>query len=143
MSDVRPGDRGADRPQRPSRPTLVELAAAILVVGGTMSILTSLDVVMRLADRGPGVEPLALVSLGLGVGIVVLGILVRMGEAWLVAVNVIAVAAFLELISGTIVGLLFGGLDLFVVIVLLVERPWFAWRPEDAIREPGAEDRQV
>jgi hypothetical protein len=36
------------------------------------------------------------------------------------------------------VGLLFGGLDLFVVLVLLVERPWFTWRPEDAIRDRDA-----
>lgn len=141
MSGVRPGDRHSDEPQRPPRPTLVELAAAILVVGGAMSILTSLDVVMRLAEQGPGVEPLALLSLGLGVGIVILGVLLRMGLAWLVALNVIAVTAFLELTSATIVGLLFGGLDLFVVLVLLVERPWFAWRPEDVAEESDDRDR--
>jgi hypothetical protein len=109
---------------------LVEVASAILVVGGLISILNSLDVVLRLAEAGPGVEPLALLTLGIGIASVVLGILTRYGRAWLVTLNAVAIAAFLELTSGTIVGLLFGGLDAFVVVVLLLHRPWFAWQPD-------------
>jgi len=137
VSDLRPGQRAPQGPGRPARPALVELASAILVVNGAISILSSIDVVMRLAEAGPGVEPLAMLTLAIGVGSVILGLLMRFGRAWLVTLNVIAIAAFLELTSGAIVGLLFGGLDLFVVAVLLLERPWFTWTPE----EPGiAED---
>jgi len=138
MSDLRPSERGAEAPRRPSRPALVELASAILVVNGAVSVLASLDVVMRLAEGGSAVEPLALVTLGIGIGSVILGLLMRIGRAWLVTLNLIAIAAFLELTSGSIAGLLFGGLDLFVVVVLLLERPWFAWTADEASRTgPG------
>jgi hypothetical protein len=30
-------------------------------------------------------------------------------------------------VSGTSIGLLFGVLDVFVVVALLRERPWFEW----------------
>jgi hypothetical protein len=108
---------------------LIELAAAILVVGGLMSVLSSVEVVAHLATRGDAVEPLAVLTLAIGLASVILGILVRFGRAWIVALNVVAVAAFLELTSGTIVGLLFGGLDLFVVLVLLLEQRWYRWVP--------------
>jgi hypothetical protein len=39
--------------------------------------------------------------------------------------NVAAVLGFLELLSGTPVGLLFGGFDVVVVLALARERPWF------------------
>jgi hypothetical protein len=115
---------------------LVELASAILVVGGLVGILNSIEVAMRLAEAGPGVEPIAGLTLGIGLVSVVLGILTRYGRAWLVTLNVVAIAAFLELTSGAMTGLLFGGLDVFVVVVLLLHRPWFAWTPE-----PDPDDR--
>jgi hypothetical protein len=132
---------GMPVPERPSRPVLVELASAILVVGGLMSVLSSLDVAMHLAEQTSGVEPLAALTIAIGLAAVVLGILVRLGRAWLVAINVVAVAGFLELTSGSIVGLLFGGLDVFVVLVLMIERPWFAWRPPTEDDDRGLEDR--
>ncbi|HJW23137.1 MAG TPA: hypothetical protein VJ506_11970 [Candidatus Limnocylindrales bacterium] len=118
-----------DKVARPPRPALVELAAAILVVGGVLSILSSIEVVLTLGQQGQPVDALSLLSLAIGLGFVVLGVLARYGRAWLVAVNVVAVAAFLELISATIIGLLFGALDVFVVLALFWERPWFQWRP--------------
>jgi hypothetical protein len=139
MSDLRPSQRSPEAPGRPSRPALVELASAVLVVNGAISILASVDVAMRLAEAGPGVEPLALITLGIGVISVVLGLLMRFGRAWLVTLNVVAIAAFLELTSGSIAGLLFGGLDLFVVVVLLLERPWFRWLPDEANGRPVRE----
>jgi hypothetical protein len=108
----------------------VELAAAILIVNGALSAITSLEVVSRLADQGTASAPIALLSFVIGIGSVVLGILVRYGAAWLVAVNVVAVAGFLEVSSGTALGLLFGILDVVVLLALFRERPWFTWSPE-------------
>ncbi|HEX7950720.1 MAG TPA: hypothetical protein VF494_10260 [Candidatus Limnocylindrales bacterium] len=122
--DIRPGSR-------PPRPVLVELAAAVLVVGALLSIVSSIEVVFRFASEGQPTDPFAAITTGVGLGLLVLGLLVRSGRAWLVTVNVVAVVAFLELISSSIVGLLFGGLDVFVLLALVRERPWFEWRPED------------
>lgn len=137
MSGGPPVEARADRPERPSRPVLVELASAILVISGAISVLTTLEVMGRLADQGAVDAPVVLLSFAIAIGSIVLGILVRFGRAWLVAVNVAAVAGFLELTSGLGAGLLFGGLDVVVVIALFMERPWFAWSPE----RPDGRDR--
>jgi hypothetical protein len=130
---------GMPVPERPARPFLVELATAVLVVGGLTSILSSVDVAMHLAEQGPGVEPLALLSIAIGLASVILGILVRFGRAWLVAINVVAVTGFLELTSLSGAGFLYGGLDVFVVLVLMIERPWFNWRPPTDADDRGLE----
>jgi hypothetical protein len=120
---------GGEPSRRPARPALVEVAAAILIVGGVISLLSSIEVVATFAQRSQADLGISLLSVAIGAGLLVLGILVRYGRAWLLTVNVVAVVAFLELISGTIVGLFFGGLDVFVVLALFYERPWFQWRP--------------
>jgi hypothetical protein len=117
----------------------VELAAAIMIVGGIISTLTSIEAAATFAARGELSVPLAALSVGLGVAFVLLGLLVRVGRAWLVAVNVAAIAGFLELTSGTAQGLLFGVLDALVVVLLLRERPWFQWSPDVAPED----DRRV
>jgi hypothetical protein len=114
---------------RPRRPILIELAAAILVVGGALSILTSIGVALHLADQGQPIDAVALLTVGIGAGLLILGVLIRYGRAWLVTVNVVAVVSFLELTSGSIVGLFFGALDVFVVLALIWERGWFQWAP--------------
>jgi hypothetical protein len=103
----------------------VELAAAIMIVSGLISTLTSIEAAMTFAAGGQLDEPLAAASVAFGVATIVLGLLVRVGRAWLVAVNVAAVAGFLEIISGSAAGLLFGALDVAVVILLMLDRPWF------------------
>lgn len=127
-------DRG---PRRPPRPVLVELATALLIVNGLIGALTSIEAVLALADRGELTPLVAGLFLLLGVGMVVLGIALRYGRWWLAGVNIVAVAGFLELTSGTPQGLLYGSIDVIVVVILLANRPWFAWRPEDAEREAG------
>ena len=95
-----------------------------------MSILSSIDVAMHLGAQDNTVDSgLALLTLAIGIGSILLGVLIRFGRAWLVALNLVAIAAFLELTSASIVGLLFGSLDLFVVLVLLFEQRWFRWSP--------------
>ena len=127
------------RAKRPPRPALVEVATAVLIVSGFMSLFTSLEAVISIA--GSSEPDLALLALFLfiGVGTIAVGIALRYGRWWLLGVNYVAVAAFLELTSGTAQGLLFGALDLFVVVVLLAQRPWFAWKPGDEPDAPAAD----
>ena len=104
----------------------MELAAAILVVGGAM------DVVMALLALGqtvptPEARMSATISIAVGVVLVVLGALIRRGQAWLLALNLVAVLAFLEVASGTPTGLVFAALDVLVVALLLRARWWFQW----------------
>ena len=123
VADQAPAPRRAFHP----RPVLVELAAAILVVGAAMNLLISVDGLLNLAQSGgelavPTVITIAVATLTFG-----LGLATRTGRAWLLTVNVMAVIAFLELLSMTAIGLLFGALDVFVVLALVRERPWFEW----------------
>jgi hypothetical protein len=124
-----PGRSGplAETPERarPPRPVLVELASAILVVGGALSFVTSVEAVASMADEGGIEASIALLSVFIGAASVILGLVLRTGRAWLIGVNAVAVAGFLELTSGSIVGLLYGALDVFVVVALVASRDWF------------------
>lgn len=121
------------------RPVLVELASAVLVVGGVLNLIISIDVLLRLADRGEQIGPYTAVTIALAISVLGLGLLIRFGRAWLVTVNVAAVLGFLELTSGSVVGLLLGALDVVVVLALVRERPWFEWSKRE--RELAAADR--
>ena len=109
------------------RPVLVELASAILVIGGAINLLLSVDVLLRLAQQGNDIGPLTLITIALATLVLGLGLAVRFGRAWLVTVNIVAVLGFLELLSQTSIGLFFGVLDVVVVLALVRERPWFDW----------------
>ncbi len=118
-------------PQRPARPILVELAAAILIVGGLTSLVGSL--------AAPGLLGIAFV--GLNVAMVILGVLIRRGRAWLVAVNVAAVALFLEVTAlPSAFAIVFAVLDGIVLAALLRHRAWFDWRPEDSVEASDQQD---
>lgn len=119
-------DQSRLRPiEREPRPALVELASAILIVGGILSSVASIFVLTRMSEQGADPGIVGFISLALGVLGIVLGLLTRTGRAWLVTVNVAAVMGFLELVSFTPAGLLLGASDVFVVIALLANRPWF------------------
>jgi hypothetical protein len=119
-----------DRPRRPARPAILELATALLVVSGFLSFFTSIEAAIALSERQEIPGLLIVVSVLIGVGTIAVGIALRYGHWWLFGLNFVAIAAFLELTSGTVQGMLFGAVDLFVVVVLLAQRPWFQWRPE-------------
>ena len=134
--------RDADKPQRPRRPLLLELASAFMIVNGLLSTSASATIVMKLGET-PGVgDPgvLLLITLAIGISTIVLGILIRYARAWIVALNVAAVAGFLELTAGSQPGLIVGLLDVFVVLALLMTRPWFTWSPDGAADQDAAED---
>jgi hypothetical protein len=115
----------------------VEIAAAIMIVSGVIATLTSIEAAMTFSAEGQLDQPLAVASIAFGVATVVLGLLVRVGRAWLVAVNVAAIAGFLEIISGTAAGWLFGALDVAVVVLLMLDRPWFTGPDEDGVGGAG------
>jgi hypothetical protein len=122
---------------RPARPGLVELAAAILIVGGAMQLIVTIT---TLSGVPPGAGPFLAIALALNVASIVLGALVRLGRAWLVAINFSAVVAFLDLLGsgGSPLSLTLGAGEVLVVAILLARKPWFdamrAWRAEMAVR---------
>ncbi len=120
---------------------MVELASALLVVGGVLNLVISTDVLMRLSERGESVAGHTVVTIALGIITIGLGFAIRSGRGWLLAVNVAAVLGFLELLSGSVVGLLFGALDVAVVLMLIRERPWFEWSALE--RAQVAEERRT
>ena len=81
---------------RPARPALVELAAAILIVGGTLQLFSG---IATLPSVPPGAEPFAGLALALDVVSIGSGLLARTGRAWLVALNVAAILGFLDLLG--------------------------------------------
>ena len=115
--------------ERPRRPILVEVAAALLIVFSATDVLISLEG-MATAPTQAG-RVLAATSVSIGLLLVILGSFVRKGRAWLLALNVAAIAAFLELQSLSFVGLLAAASDMLVVGILLRERWWFQWRPPE------------
>ena len=123
------------QPVRPARPATVELAAAVLIVGGALQLL------LRVATLGsvePGAEAFAAITLALDAASIGLGVLVRDGRAWLIALNFAAVLGFLDLQGAGVDPLLLGlGLaEVLVVAILLAQKPWFdamvAWRVESS-----------
>jgi hypothetical protein len=112
-------------PVRPRRPVLLEFAAACLVVGG----LTGMLGVLATPDPA-GYFALDLLFIGLNVLTVVVGLLVRAGRAWVLAINVVAVVLFLEITglpSG--VAIVFATLDTIVLFALIRHRRWFDATP--------------
>jgi hypothetical protein len=118
----------------------VELATAIVIVSGAMSVLVTIDAYARMDQLGSAGTQLTLLSIAIGLASVLLGLLLRYGHAWLIGVNVLAVAGFVELLSGAPIGIVFGSLDAIAVIVLMVHRPWFAWRPGQVPGDEQDED---
>jgi hypothetical protein len=135
---VAPANERTVEVPRPRRPALVELAAAILIIGSATDAAISIEGVATATTAES--RFLALASVVVGLWLVVLGLLIRNGRAWLVAINVVAIAAFLELRSVTFVGLLSAILDFVVVAILLRTRWWFQWRPPDDAEVTAAAD---
>jgi hypothetical protein len=118
---------------------MVELATAMLIVNGGVGLVLSAQALGALAADVELSPLLVGLSIGIGVLSIALGLALRAGRWWLFGLNAVAVAGFLELTSFTVTGLLAGAVDVFVVVVLLVYRPWFAWRPDG----PDDEDDDV
>jgi len=122
-----PVDPPAETPpaSRPPRPAIIEAAAAILIVGGLTGLATSPS------PFQPGIGPLASLFVILDVVTVIVGIAVRSGRAWVLALNVTAIALFLEISAlPAPIALLLALLDALVLVALIRHRDWFDWRPD-------------
>ncbi len=147
-------DRPAEdhRPPAPSRPPAVELAAAILIVGGAMGLAVT---VISAGDLPGGAAPFVALTIALDVGSVLIGLLIRLGRAWLVALNYAAVLGFVDLLGAgaSPLELMLGLAEIGVVVILVQHKPWFdaraRWRvsgwghaePPDEGRERRPLDR--
>ena len=128
----------------PPRPALVELAAALLLVSGVVGLVGAVNVARSLP---PGSEAFLALTALLDIGAIVAGVLVRTGRLWILAVNYVAVLAFLDVaaaIDGSPLALALGVASVSAVVILLANKPWFdeigAWRAErgeTASRERG------
>jgi hypothetical protein len=118
--EPRPDGDDAPPPEPMRRPWLIELAAAILIIGGLQSLLTAPDPFV------PGLGILPWLLLGLAVLTIVVGVLVRAGRAWPLALNVTAIVLFLEATAlPSPFAVLFLVLDAIVFIALVRHRAWF------------------
>ena len=126
-------DEELERPL-PSRPAAVELASAILIVGGAVGAIGTLA---SRANLPPGTEPFIALTFALDVGAVILGLLIRRGRAWLLAANYAAVLGFVDLLGagGSPLALMLGLADIVVVVILFVHKAWF-----DELRERRADE---
>ena len=121
-------DAAAEDGPLPARPAPIELAAAILIASGVLGLVGTVGAA---SDLPAGTDLIVVLTAALNIGSLVVGLLVRTGRAWLVAVNYVAVLGFLDFTGAAASGLalLLGIADLAVVIILLVQKPWF-----DALR---------
>jgi hypothetical protein len=125
-------------PPRPARPGPVELAAALLIVGGALGVI---GFFIGGAPESGGLEAISLVTLGLNLAQIVVGLLFRTGRLWLIAVNYVAVLAFLDLLASGVspLALMLAAAEILVVVILVAQRPWFEamrdWRASG--RVPG------
>jgi hypothetical protein len=114
----------APGPPPPARPIAIELAAALLIAGGAVNVIGDMSSIPSLP---PGTEPLFFLTIALAIGSIVVGLLIRLGRAWVVAVNLAAVLGFLDLLgAGTSpLSLMLGIADILVVVILFRHKPWF------------------
>ncbi len=82
---------------------------------------------------GVATGPVGLLILALNGLMVATGVLMRRGRAWPVALNVAAIALFLEVtLLPSAFAVLFAAMDAIVLFTLLRYRSWFQWTPEVA-----------
>ena len=83
-------------PLRPARPPVIELAAAILIVGGVLGLI---GLASAAGSLPAGIGPFIVMTILLDAGSIVVGLLVRVGRLWVVAINYAAVLGFLDLLA--------------------------------------------
>jgi hypothetical protein len=140
LDDLDELEPGLEDDRRPARPGVVELAGALLIVSGVLGLVGTIGAA---AGLPAGAELILVLTAALNLGSIAVGFLVRFGRAWLLDVNYVAVLGFLDLVAGAGSGLalLLGIVDILVVVILLLNKPWF-----DAMRrarQRSASERRV
>jgi hypothetical protein len=122
-------------PERPPRPILLEVSAAILIVGGLTAIVGTLGGAAAGDGANPAPPAILVLLLLLDVLTVAVGVLIRGGRGWVLALNVVVVVLFVEFLAlPNAIAILYLVLDSVVLFALIRHRWWFDWRPDD---EPG------
>jgi hypothetical protein len=104
-------------------------------VAGISSIVTVL--VNEFSGLSTGLAGLLIMVLnGL---MIATGLLIRRARGWILALNVSAIALFIELtLIPDAFAILFASMDLIVLFALLRHRAWFQWTPELALADERA-----
>ena len=127
--------------ERFPRPPAVELAAAILIIGGILGLAGAIG---GAASLPAGSGPLLAVTLALDIASILVGVLIRMGRLWILDVNYVAIVGFLDLLAagGSPIALIRGIGEVAVVVILLVNRPWFVRRAGSAADSENVESNR-
>lgn len=112
-----------DRPM-PSRPAAIELASAILIVAGVIAVVGAGSIAL---DPESVPDPFLVVTAALAIGSIVIGLMIRLGRWWILAVNYVAILGFLDLLASgaSPLALMLGLADIVVVVILFANKPWF------------------
>jgi hypothetical protein len=119
-----------DVPPKPARPRAIDLASAILIGTGALGLFAALAFVRGLPA---GAEGIFISTVVIGISSMLLGVLIRRGRAWALALTFAAALGFLDLTSArSPLSLILGLSDVLVVGLLISNRGWFdamrAWR---------------
>ena len=131
LNDDRERGQELSKDERFPRPAAIELAAAILIIGGILGFAGAIG---GAASLPAGTGLLLAVTLALDIASIVVGVLIRMGRLWILDVNYVAIVGFLDLLAagGSPIALIRGIGEVLVVVILLVYRPWFVRRAASA-----------
>ena len=120
-------------PERPPRPMLIELGAAILIVGGFTSVIGWIAAAIFGSPIPTDAGPVPLIVVGLNVVVIAIGLLMRSGRLWRLCVNFVAVTIFLYLtFFPNPIAVFYLFLDTIVFVGLVRHRWWFEWKPRKA-----------
>jgi len=135
IDDLEPGEE-LSKNERFPRPAAVELAAAILIIGGILGLAGAIG---GAASLPAGTGLLLAVTIAIDIASIVVGVLIRMGRLWILDVNYVAIVGFLDLLAAgaSPIALIRGIGEVAVVVILLIYRPWFVRRAGSA---EGRED---
>ncbi len=115
-----------DQPAGPERPVLVELAAAILIVGGITALVGWL--VAQVLDVGVGANAglLPVIFVILNVVAIAMGIAIRRRRYWRLSINLVAVSILLYLTGlSSPIAMFYFALYVVVFYALFRHRAWF------------------
>jgi len=130
-----------EAPVRPARPGVIELATALLIVGGVVGVVGYFT---SSGSEVGGLDTLSILTLGLNLAQIAVGLMLRVGRLWLLAVNYVAVLAFLDLLASGVspLALMLALAEIVVIVILFAQRPWFdamrAWRADQPLTPPTA-----
>ncbi len=135
-----PAGGDAPDPSPPPRPTPVEFASVVLIVGGVFRLFAIALALNAPPEAGLAVSPpIVALETAIQVLTIVVGALARFGRSWLLVVNVVAILAFIQLISlAGAVSLAFGLLFAVAFVALFLARPGFEAMGEWRARTPAA-----